>query len=708
MLDDVGFGHLGCYGSPIETPTMDRLAAGGLRYSNFHVTALCSPTRASLLTGRNHHSVGMNCLANFDNGYPNGRGEIAPRAATIAEMLSLHGYSTYCVGKWHVAPTLDLSAVGPYDQWPLGRGFDRFYGFLNAETDQWAPELWYDNHRLEARQNPNYHLSADLIDRSLDFLTDHLSADPGKRFLLYLAFGACHAPHQAPRDAIDHYGGRFDEGWDAIREEVLRNQVRMGLVPPNTQLAPRNPGVRAWIDLSASERQLFARMQEVFAGFLHFTDLQLGRLITFLETHERLDNTLILLLSDNGASAEGGASGSLNEYRSFGGIPENIEDNLAVIDALGGPSTHPHYPTGWAQAGNTPLKYYKKHTFGGGIRAPLVFHWPAEIRDAGSIRGQFHFVADIVPTLLEVVGVDAPTIYRGVPQLPIHGTSMAYSISQTDSIGRKHIQYFEMLGNRGLWEDGWKAVTNHIPGSDFDSDVWELYHLDADFSECVNRAGENPERLRRLVELWWAEAGRYEVLPLDDRFQARVDARPLTDERRRFVLLPGAWALSAEASPDIYNRSFSIFATVDRPSEETEGVLLAQGGRSGIALFVKSNRLVVDYNLAGNHQVLTSSCAVPTGVCRLGLVMRKTGERRALGILMIDGSSAGEGEFETLANRFGTNTLQCGRNSPIAVSDAYSAPFPFTGFIEKVEVELGDDKDAGPGDGGFAAALTLQ
>ena len=708
VLDDVGFAQFGCYGSQIETPTIDRLAARGLRYANFHVTALCSPTRASLLTGRNHHSVGMSCLSNFDNGFPGGRGEITHRAATIAEMVGAHGYNAYCVGKWHVAPTRELSAVGPYDQWPLGRGFDRFYGFLNAETDQWAPQLWYDNHRLDLQPPPGYHLSTDLVDRSLEFLADHLSAGPENPFLLYLAFGACHAPHQAPREAVERYAGRFDHGWDAVREEVLARQVASGLVPVATELAPRNPGVRPWSELSRDERRLFARMQEVFAGFLEHTDGELARLVTFLEEHNRLHNTVLLVLSDNGTSSEGGPLGSLNEYRSFAGLPESFEENLAAIDLLGGPLTHPHYATGWAQAGNTPLKHYKKHTFGGGIRAPLIVHWPARIADPGAIRRQFHFVADVVPTLLETIGIEAPDVYRGTPQLPVEGVSMAYTLDEPDAVSRKGTQYFEMLGNRGLWHEGWKAVTDHEPDGDFEADVWELYHLDQDFSECHNLAEKEPDRLRRLIELWWTEAGRYDVLPLDDRFQARVDAAPPSHQRRTFTFLPGTQALPAEASPDIYDRSFTFTAYVELDDDRTEGVLLAQGSRSGFSFFVKDNRLVFDLNLAGRHTILESKAPVPAGRCTLGLVMRKTGERQAHGTLLIDGEAAGESRFETFANRFGTNALQCGRNSPIAVSDLYQAPFAFSGRLEKVVVALGDDK-SGPIDGGaFTSALATQ
>ena len=707
VLDDVGYGQLGCFGSPIDTRTINALASRGLRYSNFHVTALCSPTRASLLTGRNHHSVGMGCLANFDNGFPSGRGEISHSAATISEMLRLHGYNTYAIGKWHVAPTRELSAAGPYDQWPLGRGFDRFYGFLDASTDQWAPELWYDSHRIEPVPREGYHLSADLVDHAVEFLTDHLFAAPDKPFLLYLAFGACHTPHHAPRDAIERYRGVFDDGWDVIRTEILSRQKQLGLVPPTTELPPPNPGVRPWNQLNPQERQLFARMQEVYAGFLDHTDAELERLIAFLDETKCLEDTIVLVLSDNGTSAEGGDFGTPNAYRSYAEVPITFEESVASLDQLGGPSTHPHYPTGWAQAGNTPLRYYKTHTYGGGIRAPFIVHWPKYITEPGGIRSQFHFVADVVPTLLEAVGIQAPSVFAGIPQLPIEGTSMLYSVNDAAAPTRKAVQYFEMLGNRGLWQDGWKAVTEPIPGDDFELDRWRLYHLDEDYSECWDLSDEEPDLLRRLVERWWVEAGKYNVLPLDDRFYDRVDARPSDAEQRSFTFLPGTQALPPEASPDIFDRSFSITAHVERGDEKAEGVLLAQGGRSGFSFFVKGSRLVFDYNLAGKHFVLKSEHPLPLGTVELRLVMRKTGTRSAYGTLLVNGHSSGGRDFETLANRFGTNWLQCGRNSPIAVSDDYEPPFVFSGLLRKVVVELGTDKTS-RNSGNFEHAMRQQ
>ena len=694
VLDDCGFAQLGCYGSSISTPAIDRLAGGGLRYSNFHVTAMCSPTRACLLTGRNHHAVGMGYLADFDTGFDNARGAVSPQAATLAEMLRQGGYGTYALGKWHLVPPAECSPVGPFRNWPTQRGFDRFYGFLGGEDDQYAPELWYDQHHVPPPAREDYHLSEDLVDRAQEFLSDHVTTTPDRPFFLYLAFGACHAPHQASRAYIEKYRGRFDEGWDVEREKVLARQKALGIVPSEAALAPRNPDVRPWASLGADERRLFARMQEVFAGFTEHADAQVGRLVEFLERLGRMRNTIFIVLSDNGASGEGGKYGSVNEYRYFLGLPDSLEENLAGIDELGSPSTHNHYPSGWAQAGNTPLKFYKKYTFGGGVRAPLIVHWPERIRETNSLRSQFHHAIDLVPTMLELGGVDCPTMFRGVAQLPLHGTSLAYTFGDADAPSRRRTQYFEMGGQRGIVHDGWKAVTHHRSGDDYDDDRWELYHIARDYTEVEDLAAREPERLRAMIELWWREARAYGVLPLDDRAQARAFARdPQTGLRRRFVMYPGTRLLTPVSGPNFSMRSFRIAAFVDDDGS-AEGVLFAYGRRAaGFSLFVQGRRLCFDYNLAGRHTELASPDALPAGVHVLGcdVVVAAGGTEVRL---TVDGTIAANCTLPMpFPAGFGVMSSQCGLNSPSPVCVRYAAPYAFSGHLDRVEVELGDADD---------------
>lgn len=692
VLDDCGFAQLGCYGASIETPAIDRLAGGGLRYTNFHVTAMCSPTRTCLLTGRNHHAAGMGYLADFDTGFDNARGAISPRAATLAEILKDNGYGTYALGKWHLVPPGECSPVGPFDNWPTQRGFNRYYGFLGGEDDQWAPELWYDQHHVPPPAREGYHLSEDLVDRAQEFLSDHLSATPDKPFFLYLAFGACHAPHQAPQSYLDKYRGRFDEGWDAEREKVLARQKAMGIVPPDTALAPRNPGVREWASLGSDERRLVARMQEVFAGFTEHTDAQIGRLMAFLERRDKMRDTLFVVLSDNGASGEGGEHGSVNEYRYFLGLPDSLEENLAGIDRLGGPWTHNHYPAAWAQAGNTPLKFYKKHTFGGGVRAPLIVHWPARVAEAGGLRPQFHHAIDLAPTMLDLAGVAAPAVHRGTQQMPLHGTTLAYTFADAGAPSTRRTQYFEMGGQRGIYHEGWKAVTFHRSGDDYEADRWELYDLQRDYSETVDRAAEEPERLRAMVALWWEEARKYDVLPLDDRAQARAFARdPATSDRTHFTLYPGSRLLTPVAGPNFSLRPFEIRAHAERASEADEGVLLAYGRRAaGFVLFVQGNRLCFDYNLAGRHTLVTAPSPLPTGAHVLGCALALDAAGGARARLTLDGRALCDVALPmAFPAGFGLLSTQCGLNSPSPVSGRFEAPFRFTGALDRVEIDLG-------------------
>ena len=701
-LDDTGFAQLGCYGSDIDTPNIDRLAAGGLRYTNFHTTALCSPTRACLLTGRNHHSVGMRFISNVDSGYSNCRGVIAPTAATMAEMLRDHGYGTFALGKWHLATLEDCSPAGPMDNWPLQRGFDRYYGFMGGATDQFSPELTIDNHPIDPPNHDGYHVSEDLVDQAIGMISAHQGSAPGNRFFTYLAFGATHSPHQAPADYIQKYRGRYDDGWDIVRQRWFERQLELGIIPPDTTLSPRNRGVKAWDDLPEPNRRLYARMQEAFAGFLDHTDDQIGRLIDFLEQIDVLDDTIVMLISDNGASQEGGKHGTLNELGFFNLIGSRPEDMVDRVDEIGGPNLYNNYPTGWAQVGNTPLRFYKQNTYEGGIRDPFIVHWPNGISDAGATRDQYHHVSDVLPTILECVGVEAPAVYKGVTQQPVEGISLRYTFANADIPTNKSTQYYEMLGHRGIWHNGWKAVTMHKSGTPFEDDVWELYHTDEDFSECINLADEQPDKLRELVDRWWVEAGKYNVLPLDDRGGAelliirRPGHEPPGNTQR--YLYPSSH-LERSKTPDVRNRSFSITARVSRSAGD-DGVLVASGARTGgYTFFVKDDRLAFTYNRLGVMHEVVASEPLPEGALDLTVQYNKTGEHEGLATLRCspadDASSStdlGSGPIETLPYRQTTFGMSLGKDAGPTVVDTYDGQFDFGGTLAWVEWTLDDDR----------------
>ena len=524
LFDDLGFSHLGCFGSTIDTPNIDRLAEQGLRYTNFHVTPLCSPTRAALLTARNHHAVGMRGVSNFDSGFPHMRGHISNHAATVAEVVREEGYTTFALGKWHLCPMVDASPAGPYDQWPLQRGFDRFYGFLDGETDQFYPELVYDNHWVEPPAGPEdgYHLTEDLVDHAITFVHDSVGVRPDRPFFMYLAFGATHAPHQAPPEYMAKYRGAFDEGWDVFRDRWFARQKELGLLPADTKLAPRNPGVEAWDTLSENQQRLACRLQEAYAAFLDHTDVQIGRLLASIEKLGLDDNTMIVLLADNGASQEGGPFGVLHEMKFFNMMIEMPDEAIHRLDEIGGPHSHSNYPWGWSQVGNTPFKFYKQNTHEGGVHVPLIVRWPKALASqSGTYRHQFVSVSDVMPTVLELLKIDAPEVFRGVEQLPVTGHSFAQILRDAAVPAANTLQYFENSGSRALIteRDGqlWKAVTKHNQGDDFETEPWELYNLSNDPSECENLAESEPGMTHDLIDLWWREAERHGVLPLDDR-----------------------------------------------------------------------------------------------------------------------------------------------------------------------------------------------
>lgn len=705
VLDDVGFGHLGCYGSSIETPHIDALAAGGRRYNNFHTTSMCSPTRASLLTGRNHHAVGMGMIADWCTGYPGYQGQVTKRAGTVAEMLKPIGYSTFAIGKWHLTRARDMTAAGPFDQWPLGRGFERYYGFLYSLIDQWEPELFCDNHAIPTPRRPGYHLSEDLVDQTIGMIRDQQAAVPGRPFFAYLAFGACHSPHQAPRPYIDKYRGRFDEGWDTTRERWFARQVEMGIVPPGTRLSPMNERVRPWASMSAAERALCARQQEVFAGFLDHTDAQIGRLTAYLADRGLLENTLIVLLSDNGASSEGRDFGDLNLRVRGQFVHEPLDLLLSEVDRLGSKYHWNMYPAGWGHAGNTPLKWFKTCTHGGGIRDPLIVHWPARIKQGGAISSQFCHCADITPTVLEAIGLEAPTSLNGVAQLPIDGTSLLYTFGQPQAPEGKRAQYFELMGNRGIWADGWKAVTHHKKGEDFEQDRWELYHVATDFSETEDLAQEYPDKLAELVALWWKEAERNHVLPLDDRDRERTLYTYWNAPRSRWVYEPGMTRVTGYAAPAVGNCSYRISAEVEITAQ-TEGVILAVGSRAGgFVLYIQNGRLVHEYIGPLRRWTLESPGPLSPGRRTIVFAFRKTADRAGHAALLCDGQELAAEEINEMwpLSPVGGGVF-CGYDDASPLSERYACPFTFTGKMRNVIVEAGVDK---ADDRGFANLVSI-
>jgi arylsulfatase len=643
LLDDVGYAQFGCYGSDIRTPTFDRLAAGGRRYANYHTTALCSPTRACLLTGRNHHTNGMARVVELAAGFPGYNSHIPKENGFLSEILRDEGYATYAVGKWHLSPATEMAPGSRRDTWPLGRGFERFYGFMGGETDQYRPDLVADNHPIEPPRTPEegYHLTEDMADQAIAMLKDLRAVDGDRPFFLWFAPGAAHAPHQAPAEFIEAYRGQFDQGWDVWRDEVYARQLASGLLRPGTELSERPSWVPAWDTLSADERRLYARMMEVFAGFLTHTDAQVARVVEFIEQElGELDDTLVVVMSDNGASSEGGAKGSFNEQYFFNFVPESLEENLRRIDDLGSPRANNHYPWGWAWAGNTPLKRFKRDTHEGGVADPMIVHWPARIPAPASVadgtRHQYVHAIDLLPTVLDLIGIDAPATIAGVEQTPLEGVSFAASLLDAAAPDTHVTQYYEMLGSRALYHDGWKAVVFHSPafitydGSDgrrsFDEDVWELYHVAEDFSECHDLAASHPDKRAELEALWWEEAARFQVLPLNNQPGRHGDPRY---RRRRMELFDGVGPLTEALAPNLKNRSFAIAAVLDvpPPGAPCDGAIVAHGSHAGgYVLFLKDRRLHYTYNFVGTLlQTVSAEVELPTGPVVARLTFSRTG-----------------------------------------------------------------------------------
>jgi arylsulfatase A-like enzyme len=712
VVDDIGYGQTSPYGGPIETPALQRLVDAGLLYTNFHTTALCSPTRSCLLTGRNHHGNHMATVSEIGTGYPGYDARIPLENGFLSEILIAHGYAAYAVGKWHLTPFDDLHLGGSRQQWPLGRGFERYYGFLGGETNQWEPALVNNNDFIDQPRAPEegYHLSEDLTDRAITYIQDLKTATPDKPFFLYLAYGAGHAPHHSPKEWSARYAGRFDAGWDALREETFRRQLEMGIIPPGTELPERDPAIPEWESFSDDERRLFARMMEIFAGYVSHMDDQFGRVLDFLEEIGQLDNTLIAYISDNGASAEGGPVGSINEYLFLNYVPEDIERNLAMIDELGTPATYNHYPWGWTWAGNTPFRRWKRETHRGGISDPFVISWPAGIDAAGERRTQYLHAIDVMPTVLAAIGIEQPDHVKGIPQSPVHGTSLVDTFTDPNASSPRHTQYYEMFATRSIYHDGWQAVCYWPLEKELtvealqevDPAGWELYHVEEDFSEARNLASEFPEKVEEMVSRWWAEAGKYNVLPLDPRLATRTldPSAPRVTPRPQYVFYPGGGEVAATAAPPVLNRSHAITAEVEIPAGGAEGVLLALGGRfGGYSFYIQDGTLTYVHNYVGLEEYrVEAPDAVSPGAHTLRYEFEVTGEpdysvgkgSPGIGRLFVDDMQVGEGQIPAtvpLLWPLGEN-LTCGYDKRSVVTDAYEPPFAFTGTLKRVVVDV--------------------
>lgn len=721
VLDDTGFGQLGCYGSPIETPNIDRLAQNGLRYSNMHTTALCSPTRSCILTGRNHHSNAMAGITETSTGFPGYNANIPFENGFLSEMLLQHGYNTYAIGKWHLTPAEQISPAGPYERWPLGRGFERFYGFLSGETNQYYPELVYDNHQVDPPRTPEegYHLTEDLVDKAIDFIADGKQIAPNKPFFMYFCTGAMHAPHHVHKEWADRYAGKFDDGWEAYREMTFRRQKELGIVPADAELSRHDPDVEPWDQCSPEEKRLYARMMEVFAGFLSHTDYHIGRLLDFLEKIGELDNTLIMLISDNGASAEGGPTGSVNENLFFNNIPESLEDNLKAIDKLGGPETYNHYAWGWTWAGDTPFRRWKRETYRGGTTDPFIVHWPRGFRDRDQVRNQYGHAIDMLPTVLEALNLEVPDTIRGVKQSPLEGISLYSSFHDAGAPSRRHTQYFEMFGHRSIYHDGWRAVCpwpgpsfaeagkpfgTPLPAqtlTDLDAHGWELYHVEQDFAENHNVAAENRPKLIEMIATWYVEAGKFNVLPIDSRSTLRfAQERPeIAADRVHYTYYPGTQSIPMNVAVKLLNRSYSISADVEIPAGGAEGVLVCQGGvEGGYSWYLRDNRMSFIMNYAEkDYYYIRSGSAVPEGKHMLRFEFEITGAPDLArgtgspgnGRFFVDDELVGSGEIPiTIPIAMGlSGGFSIGRNPGSPVSPEYHSPFGFTGKLHSVTID---------------------
>lgn len=701
LLDDVGFSHLGCFGGSIRTPNMDRIGLEGLRFTNFHTTALCAPTRAALLTGRNPHSVGFGHVLKAIAGYPGFSMHLPDSAATIAEILKQNGYSTRAIGKWHLTPNHECGPQGPFDRWPLGRGFQRFYGFLPGMTDQYRPYLHRDNTPAQVPDDPDYHLSSDLADEAIRQIGELVALSPDRPFYLHFAPAAGHSPHQVPSEWSDAYRGAFDHGWDVERARILERQIELGIVAPGTVLPPSNPGVPAWDSLPEAERRLYARMQEVFAGYLTHVDAQIGRMLDHLDEIGVLDDTVVMLCSDNGASAEGGPEGSVDDGLQTNALPQTAQDGLRHIDDLGGPRLQNHYPWGWAQAGNTPFRWYKQFTHAGGITNGLLVRWPGGQLPAGEVRRQYHHVIDVAPTMLDIASVAAPETVNGVTQEPMDGVSMTYAFRDASAEGSRRIQHYEMWGNRGLWMDGWMAISRFQPDAagayppapvpTLDELRWELYDHRSDPTESHDLAAQQPDRVREMEQLWWAEAGRYGVLPLNLRQrsqrQSPAQVRPAGSRAGGAVFHGRSGPHENVVAPRVAGRSFRIRADITLHDPSGPGVIYMFGNRhGGYCLFTDGGRLKFEVAPSSiESTVIASDQILDAGRRVLEVQLDVDDDLSGSVQLRVDDAHVAAGRVERIVRTLQGRTYIGYSEAPM-VSEAFSPPGALQGVIHRVEV----------------------
>jgi arylsulfatase len=732
LIDDMGFGMPSTFGGPIHMPTADRLAREGLRYNQFHTTGVCSPTRTALLSGRNHHMNNMGGITETATAFPGNTGQRPNNVAPLAEMLRLNGYSTGFFGKNHETAPWEVSPSGPTDRWPTRSGFDEFYGFFGGETNQWAPFLYHGMNPVETPKDPNYHFMTDMTDKAIGWMQFQKALTPDKPFFIYFAPGSTHAPHHVPKEWIAKYKGKFDQGWDVLREETLARQIQLGVVPPDTKLAPKPEAIKDWSTLTDDEKKLFTRQMEIFAGFGEHADTEIGRLIDAIGETGQLDNTLVIyILGDNGTSAEGGMSGMFSEMTYFNGVQETVEGILKHYDDLGGPMSYPHMAAGWAVAGDAPFTWTKQVASNfGGTRNGMVIHWPKRITAKGEVRSQFHHVIDVAPTVLEAAGLPEPKVVNGTPQTPIEGVSMMYTFGDAQAEGRHQTQYFEIFGNRAIYADGWFAGTIHKapweakPRAALLDDKWELYDTRADFSLANDLAAQNPAKLKELQDLFLTEAVKYRVLPIDDRSVERVNAkiagRPdLMGDRTSLTLHTGMKGMSENVFLNVKNRSLAISADVEVPEGGANGVILAQGGRfGGWSLYFKDGKPAYTYNFLGLERfIVAASQAVPAGEATIRFDFAYDGGglgKGGLGTIYVNDKKVGEGRIErTQPMIFSADeTADVGEDDATPVTEDYKAyDNKFTGKIVKVTVDvkaMGTGEKAAAGKASAEAAKKLE